>query len=174
MPEVKIEDGTSCIFYEDSIQVTLKASNADSAAYSLNGGAETAYTDGDKIEIKAGSDNTATLRLTAKSGNNQTVMTYVFTHKMTNSSGTKIYFQKPAAWANTVNAYVYDESSSEVKENAAWPGVAMTDEGNGLYSYVLENDWSAALVIFNDGSNQCPGMMEPGFTIENNKKYTEE
>ena len=101
-------------------------------------------------------------------------MTYVFTHKTTNSSGTKIYFQKPAAWANTVNAYVYDESSSEVKENAAWPGVAMTDEGNGLYSYVLENDWSAALVIFNDGSNQCPGMMEPGFTIENNKKYTEE
>lgn len=174
LPEVKIEDGTSCIFNEDSIQVTLKASNADSAAYSLNGGAETAYTDGDKIEIKTGSDNTATLRLTAKSGNNQTVMTYVFTHKTTNSSGTKIYFQKPAAWANTVNAYVYDESSSEVKENAAWPGVAMTDEGNGLYSYVLENDWSAALVIFNDGSNQCPGMMEPGFTIENNKKYTEE
>lgn len=174
LPEVKIEDGTSCIFYEDSIQVTLKASNADSAAYSLNGGAETAYTDGDKIEIKAGSDNTATLRLTAKSGNNQTVMTYVFTHKKTNSSGTKIYFQKPAAWADTVNAYVYDESSSEVKENAAWPGVAMTDEGNGLYSYVLENDWSAALVIFNDGSNQYPGTMEPGFTIENDKTYTEE
>lgn len=175
LPEVKIEDGTSCVYNEDSIQVTLHAVNADSATYTLNGGKEVTYSDGDKIEVKAGSDNTAklTLKASGKDGCN-TVMTYVFTHKAANGSGTKIYFQKPAAWANTINAYVYDESTSDVKENASWPGAAMTDEGNGLYSYVLEDDWSAALVIFNDGSYQYPGMMEPGLTIENGKIYTEE
>ena len=41
----------------------------------------------------------------------------------------------------------------------------MTDEGDGLYSYTLPEGWTSAKVIFNDGTNQIPGVDEPGFEL---------
>lgn len=175
IPEVKIADGTSCVYSEESIIVVLNASDTEKAVYSLNGGAETEFADGQTIEISQADGNVSTLTLKGTSSDgNSTAMTYVFTYKAGTSSGTKIYFQKPDTWGSSVYAYVYDESTSDVKMNAEWPGVAMTDEGGGLYSYIIEVDWDAALVIFNDGSNQYPGVMEPGFEIEDGKTYAAE
>lgn len=99
-------------------------------------------------------------------------MTYVFTHKKGIVSGTKIYFEKPDTWGNEINAYVYDESTSNTRTNGEWPGVSMTDEGNGVYSYTFTDSWDAGLVIFSDGNNQCPASMEPGFEVEADKTYT--
>ena len=50
----------------------------------------------------------------------------------------------------------------------------MTDEGNGVYSYTFDDSWDNGLVIFNDGSNQLPASMEPGFEIEADKTYSKE
>ena len=64
------------------------------------------------------------------------------------------------------NIYVYDESGSTVKELAAWPGAAMTNEGNGVYSYTLPDGFSdKTQVIFNNGNNQIPAAQEPGFVL---------
>lgn len=84
-----------------------------------------------------------------------------------------IYFTKPSSWNSTVYAYVYDEkSSSSVVTNASWPGVAMTKQSNGEYSYVLEdNITSNSRVIFTDGSNQTPGSNQEGFTVTANAHY---
>ena len=73
-----------------------------------------------------------------------------------------------------IRTYVYDESTSTTKTNAEWPGAPMTDEGNGVYSYTFEEAWDNGLVIFNDGSNQLPASMEPGFEIEADKTYSQE
>ncbi|MBR3772682.1 MAG: starch-binding protein, partial [Clostridium sp.] len=81
----------------------------------------------------------------------------------------KIYFSKPSDWGNTVYAYVYDESGSSVVTNASWPGIAMTRETNGEYSYVLNtNVTSTSKVIFNDGSKQTS---KNGFAIVKNGHY---
>lgn len=176
-PIVKIADDTNCVYNTDSITVTLNAINTSKATYSLNGGAETEYTDGTTVEIKpvSADNNISTLVLKGTSSDgNSTVMTFEFTKKVGIVEGTKIYFEKPEGWKSEVNAYVYDESTSETKTNAKWPGAKMTDEGNGVYSYTFEEAWETGLVIFNDGNNQYPASMEPGFEIEADKTYKEE
>lgn len=88
----------------------------------------------------------------------------------TTPAGTeKIYFSKPSSWGNTIYAYVYDESGANVVENASWPGVSMTCESNGEYSYALNsNVTSTSKVIFNDGSNQTSAS---GFAVTKNGHY---
>ena len=100
-------------------------------------------------------------------------MTYIFKKIDAITSGTKIYFEKPADWADTIYAYIYDETSySYTKESAAWPGAAMTLESDGTYSYTFTSDWLAPLVIFTDGHNQSNGQMEPGAVVVKDKVYS--
>ena len=67
------------------------------------------------------------------------------------------------SWSK-VNIYAYDKS--ETKQYAgAWPGAAMTNDGNGWWSYNF-SDIEDALIIFNDtGTSQDPGHMQPGYHI---------
>lgn len=173
-PVVKLADGTNCVYNTDSLTVTLKAENTSNATYAIDGGEEKQYTDGDTVEIvPASAENNITkltLRGTSSDGNH-TVMTYEFTKKVGIVSGTKIYFEKPDGWADEINAYVYDESSSSTKTNEKWPGVAMTKESDGTYSYTFTEEWENGLIIFNDGNNQYPASMEPGLEIEADKTY---
>ena len=84
-----------------------------------------------------------------------------------------VTFQKPEKWKDTLYAYVYDTVT--VKNNAAWPGVEMTDNGDGTYSYTVPSDIDNAVIMFNDNSgNQYPAQGENGLTIEDGKTYTAE
>ena len=81
------------------------------------------------------------------------------------------YFEKPADWGSNIRAYIYDLAGT--KQNAAWPGVAMTNNGNGLYSYTLDTTgYTKPVVIFTDGSRQYPGSGSNGLTIINGGYYT--
>lgn len=169
IPVVKVADDTLMNFEDDSIEVTLNAENVKSAEYTLGNGAAKTYKDGDKItigkELESGDTVNLTLDGTSEDGNT-TVMTYVFTKKSGTKKGTVVYFTKPDSWKDTVYAYVYDEtSSSQVKNNAEWPGVEMKSEGDGKYSYTFDEDWSAPLIIFTDGEKQSNGEMEPGAEV---------
>ncbi|MBQ4067895.1 MAG: starch-binding protein [Lachnospiraceae bacterium] len=176
-PVVDIAEGTNCVYNTDTLTVTLKAVNTSKATYSIDGAAEVEYKDGQSIEIKPASEDknvtTLVLKGTSSDGNN-TYMKFEFTKKVGIVAGTKIYFKVPAGWGTELNAYVYDESTSTTKTNAEWPGAPMTDEGNGVYSYTFEEAWDNGLVIFNDGTNQLPASMEPGFEIEADKTYSQE
>jgi hypothetical protein len=99
-------------------------------------------------------------------------MTYIFTKKTAISSGLKVYFEKPDSWSDAVNVYVYDESTATVKTIKERPGVPMTKEADGRYSFTFEEVWDNCQIIFNDGKNQYPAAMEPGFTPEDQKTYT--
>lgn len=165
-----ISDGTAK-------SITLKSENAATASYSIDGGAETAYKNGDKIEIGKDAKAGATVKITLKgnnsAGNGATVMSYYFTVQESRNvkSGAKVYFTKPSSWSSRLYAYIYDESGNSVKEVAKWPGVEMKDEGNSKYSYTFTQAWDNALIIFSDGKNQYPAANEPGVAIEDGKTY---
>ncbi len=79
-----------------------------------------------------------------------------------------IKFKKPSGWGN-VYAYVYENGGGG--KNAEWPGEAMTDNGDGTYSYTVPSSVKSPAVIFTDGSNQYPAANEPGLEVENGKTY---
>ena len=161
-----VETGTKFV---DSINVTLTAQNTTKATYSINGGVAKTYTNGQKITL--GSDiavgETVKLTLVGENSEGKTV-TKTYTYKkvakpIVTTSVAKI--KLPSGWSSA-NIYVYDESGSTVKELAAWPGAAMTNEGNGVYSYTLPEGWGDnTQVIFNNGNNQIPAAQEPGFVL---------
>ena len=161
-----VETGTKFV---DSINVTLNAENTAKATYSINGGAAKTYTNGQSITL--GSDiavgETVKLTLVGENSEGKTV-TKTYTYKkvakpIVTTSVAKI--KLPSGWSSA-NIYVYDESGSTIKELAAWPGAAMTNEGNGVYSYTLPEGWGDnTQVIFNNGNNQIPAAQQPGFVL---------
>ena len=71
------------------------------------------------------------------------------------TDGIKITFTKPEKWKDDVCAYVYGDG--DVK-NAEWPGVAMTNNGDGTFSYTVPSDIPNPKVVFNynGGARQYP------------------
>lgn len=79
----------------------------------------------------------------------------------------KVYFYKPTDWQN---AHIYYYKST-TDTGPAWPGKVMTSEGNGWYSYEI-NQYDTAKVIFNDGKgSQLPPQNTPGFDVTGQKWY---
>lgn len=172
---VKVADDVTSSIIGDSVEVKLEAVNAATSTYSIDGGKEVAYSDGDVITIGADIDVLETTVLTLRGTNaegNSTCMSYIFKKIECTTEGTVISFKKPADWGEIIYAYVYDESSSSTtKENASWPGAPMTDNGDGTFSYTFTDDWIAPLVIFNDNKNQSNAPMEPGHAVVADKLY---
>ena len=150
----------------NSIDVVLSASDTETATYSIDGGAETQYTNGTTVNLGADKAIGSTTTLTLKGYKGDKVVTQSYSYKkVEKQENAVVYLEKPDSWG-TPNIYVYDDSSSTVKMVAAWPGVQMTSEGGNLYSYTLPDGWNTAKVIFNDGSNQVPAVGQTGFYIK--------
>lgn len=81
----------------------------------------------------------------------------------------KLFMYKPINWGTNLNAYVYNENSSDVATIASWPGVQMNNEGDDLYSITLDKKWLNSKVIFNDGQNQYPA--KTGLTVDASRGY---
>ena len=64
------------------------------------------------------------------------------------AEGHTIYFMNKNNWSK-VNCYMWNEDQGNAN-NASWPGEAMTDEGDGVWSYDIKGDYN--MVIFNNGS----------------------
>lgn len=174
IPAVSVET-EKFILADKAVSVKLYAENADKASYSLNGGGEIAFNSGDVISVgeNAEAGTVITLTLHAANAGGETSMTYYFTvqGKRSIDIGTKIFFNKPDGWGDSINAYVYDESTGTVRQAAPWPGVPCVLESDGTYSYTFDEQWDNVLVIFNDGSKQIPASMEPGWVVVPNTVY---
>ncbi|WP_258101097.1 alpha-amylase family glycosyl hydrolase [Marinoscillum pacificum] len=72
-----------------------------------------------------------------------------------------VHFYKPAAWGTNINIYWWDAQPTGLLADGSWPGVAMTNEGGGWYSYTFSNITSTNL-IFNDGSSQTDNLSRNG------------
>ncbi len=66
-----------------------------------------------------------------------------------------IYFQKPDAWADAINMYYWEAAAVP---DAVWPGVLMTDLGDGWYVFNFPAGVTSSNIIFNDGSNQTADL----------------
>ena len=89
--------------------------------------------------------------------------------------GNAIYFEKPSNWGNKIYMYLWSGDGSEYK-NGEWPGVAMTDLGDGLYGIAWpEGKENATLnVIFNDNGNQTGDLSAKMNALFNQSGYVED
>lgn len=177
--DVGVADDTEFSVEGNSYDVSLTLENGEKATYSLNGGEAVSFKNGDKVTVTpADNGDVGTLELRAE--NEQGIKTYErveFTFKISNpiEQGTKVYFQKPDGdeWGDVLYAYVYDDIGFE---NYPWPGIEMTQEDDGTYSYVFETSWGNPYIIFNDGdaSDSVQYPEGRGLTVEPDKTYTVE
>ena len=84
-----------------------------------------------------------------------TVITPTPDPEPTPSAGT-VYYKNTNNWS-TVNAYYWSDSN---KAMISWPGTAMTNEGDGVYS--IEVPEGAQYIIFNNGSEQTDDLTLQG------------
>ena len=92
------------------------------------------------------------------------------------AEGTVIKFRKPGTdkWAfDDVCAYIVGENAAGEKDvkNAQWPGVAMTAEGDNIYSYVVPDDILNATVIFTCNAGKVQFPRSKGVEVESGKTY---
>ena len=106
-----------------------------------------------EVDLAASTNTSGTF----KSG---TDIKVVFKYNYVEPTGLTVHYYN-TSWSK-VNIYAYDKAETQ-KYAGAWPGTAMTKDSNGWWSYNFE-DVEDALVIFNDGNNQEPGYMQPGYT----------
>ena len=154
-------------FNSDTLSLTIGLKNATSGTYQIGNEAAQTFTGSTTITIGSGmaEGESVTVKLTATDGTNTATESYTFTKKKNVVDGSyDIYFTKPDSWGSSINCYAYvDENTS----NAAWPGVAMENLGDGIYGYNLPDSWTNAKVIFNDGNNQDPASQQPGLDCTN-------
>ena len=173
-----LADGSS--FKGETTDVAVTANNAKSASYSINGGAEVAFTGSKKITIGEGVayDGTVKLVLKATSESGETVTkTYTYTKKEAGKvEKNTVYFTKPSGWG-TPNIYAYVEGETATNLTGKWPGTALTKGDDDVYTYTFDDSVSKAKVIFTDGTNQDPTNVEGtscGFDYVAGKAYTYE
>ena len=108
-----------------------------------------------EVDLSASTNTSGTF----KSG---TDIKVVFKYNYVEPTGLTVHYYN-TSWSK-INIYAYDKA--ETKQYAgAWPGTAMTNDGNGWWSYNF-SDIEDALVIFNDtGTSQEPGRMQPGYSV---------
>ncbi len=75
----------------------------------------------------------------------------------TSTNSFTVHFYKPADWGTGINIYWYNALPDGSYPSVSWPGVAMTNEGDGWYSYTF-NNVASAVVIFNDGTKQSADL----------------
>lgn len=140
----------SCDFI-DSITVELTVVEVAAGTYSINGGEEIEYTDGETIVIgkdgKVGDKFTLTLK--AGEGLEAVEKTYVYTKTDSPVGASIVYFDNSEYKWENVYCYAYG-----TKENAEWPGQAMNyDSESELFYLTFDEKFKSENIIFNDGSD---------------------
>ncbi|WP_337968096.1 Ig-like domain-containing protein [uncultured Flavobacterium sp.] len=103
--------------------------------------------------VTAVSAGTANITVTTQDGS-KTAIAAITVNANTNFT---VYFYKPSNWGTGIKIYYWSALPTGVLADASWPGVNMTDAGNGWYSYTFTNVTSTNL-IFNDGTSQTADL----------------
>ena len=174
-PKVSATPGSGS-FKGESVTLTLGLTNATSGTYTTSEGDSGSFTNGDKItvgsSIAVGEKVTVTLKATGDDPESTPANeTFTYTKKDGSVKKNTVYFTLPSGWSNpTIYAYSGDGATA-TKITGEWPGTAMTDEGDGVYSYTFADSVSSCKVIFASGSSQIPAPEMPGFDYTGGKAY---
>ncbi|MCQ2514059.1 MAG: starch-binding protein [Ruminococcus sp.] len=165
--------GATTKYTTDTLSVKLSLKNATSGTYSIDNGTAKTFTDGTTITIGSASDafgKSHTLKLTATDASTVSdPVTYTYV-KADPSEVQKLYFDNTSYKWSSVNAYIYTGSGETAKNNAAWPGKAMTyNASTGLYEVEVSEALSNGKVIFTENAtattNRYPADMQEGLSI---------
>ena len=163
----------STTYSSDTLEVTLSAKNVTSARYAVDGVDKGSFTDNKKVPIgegkKVGDKTTLTLRAKDNEGKD---IEKTYTYTKVEKSNNIAYIKLPSGWGEPY-AYVYDDSTGTVKNNAAWPGVKMTKVGDNLYSYEVDSSIANPKVIFTDNKVQYPESGQDGLTLNGSMIYSD-
>lgn len=96
-----------------------------------------------------------TTTITAKTVDGNKASTATIT--VNGNSSFTVNFYKPNNWDTGIKIYWWGASPAGTLDDASWPGVNMTNLGNGWYSYTFSNIMDTNL-IFNDGSAQTANL----------------
>lgn len=79
----------------------------------------------------------------------------------TRPDGVSVLFRKPEGWSNP-RIYYY---SSDSDTGPAWPGSQMRRVSDDWWAFTITK-YATARVLFSDGSQQVPGVGQPGYLAE--------
>lgn len=135
------------------LTATIAPSNATNQGVtwsSSNNAVATVNSSGLVTAVAAG---TATITVKTDDGNKTASCAVT----VTPSSNFTVNFYKPGTWGTSIRIYWWAAQPTGVLADGSWPGVLMTNTGNGWYSYTFTNITSTNL-IFNDGTNQTADL----------------
>ncbi|OXG02529.1 T9SS C-terminal target domain-containing protein [Flavobacterium johnsoniae UW101] len=135
------------------LSVTISPANATNKNVTWSSSNSAVATVNSSGLVTAVSAGTVTITATTQDGN-KTASAAITVNPNTNFT---VYFYKPSNWGTGIKIYYWNALPTGVLANATWPGVNMTDSGNGWYSYTFTNVNSTNL-IFNDGTNQTADL----------------
>ena len=144
--------------FRTSFRVTVTAVDLVEASYTLGDGESVDCLGGGVVDIDMDAidaGKSITLTVSGKDAEGKVYSAQAVYTKSSQAENTKVYLDG-ALYPDWSEPYVYLWASG-VEEYAPWPGIAMTDEGNGIYGFELpaELDGKTMNVIFsNNGANQ--------------------
>lgn len=89
-----------------------------------------------------------------------------FYNQNPDSSKITVHYYNSNAWNNP---YIYYYTDTQMP--ITWPGVAMTSDGNGWYSYDIYGFEEAKVIFSNNGSEQNPEQNQIGYTVTGEKWF---
>ena len=157
-PSASVTPGSSS-FKTDTYTLTLNYDNATSGQYSIDGGAYTSYTNGQKIEIGKGVAYDTKITVTVKASDGTTTsepVTYTYTKVDPTKIETVYYDNSTTNWS-TVYAYMWSDENPKMM---TWPGVQMTKVSGNVYSAEIPE--GATNIIFNNNADQSDDLTLQG------------
>lgn len=142
------------------LYLTLGLKNATSGTYKIGNGTAIKYTSTTTISI--GNDmevgDSVTVTLTATDGSKTTTSSYKFTKEKGFEAPYEngVYFKNTEGWSR-VNAYYWSDENTTM---TSWPGVAMTDLGDGMYGLSLPKNFKGEYIIFNNATSTNSGCSQ--------------
>lgn len=131
------------------ITATVAPSNATNKTVTWTSDNESVAKVNSSGTVTAVAEGTTTITASTFNGYTATC-TVTVTPKQFTTIDSGVYFEKPSGWPN---AYIYlFDSATNSTVGTAWPGVPMTDMGDGIYSYEYKNPSSTLMIVFNSGS----------------------
>lgn len=159
--QIKNSVGDGTTFYGDSLSVTLEAAYADSAFYEASTGESGSFTGETTVKIGAGLQEGEAVTLTVTGTNKRGTVTKNYTYYKGEYDLTNcIFFKNTKNWG-TVTAYAWNDTFSNVVNNAQWPGEKMfeCDSENHIYALQLDADAEYNHIIFsNAGASQTADL----------------
>ena len=147
---------TTASFYAGNTQqlsATIAPANATNKIVTWSSSNTAVATVNSSGLVTAVSAGTANITVTTQDGN-KTAIAAITVNPNTNFT---VYFYKPSTWGTGIKIYYWSALPTGVLADASWPGVNMTNAGNGWYSYTFTNITSTNL-IFNDGTSQTANL----------------